>query len=67
MSATRNDDPISKENGITMFDFEQTVKIPSYLIAIAVGDILYRRVGPRTGILAEPTVIDAAYSDYNDL
>ncbi len=41
--------------------------IPSYLIAIAVGDIKFRAISGRTGVYAEPGVIDAATAEFSDL
>jgi leukotriene-A4 hydrolase len=34
--------------------------IPSYLLALAVGDLAFRSLGPRTGVYAEPSVVEAA-------
>ncbi len=34
--------------------------IPSYLFAIAAANLVFRELGPRTGIYAEPEIIDAA-------
>ncbi len=36
------------------FRFRLTQPIPPYLIALAVGDIAFRSIGPRTGVYAEP-------------
>lgn len=33
--------------------------MPSYLIAIAVGDLVYRPLGDRVGVITEPSQIDA--------
>jgi hypothetical protein len=40
--------------------------IPSYLIALAVGDLAFRPLGPRTGVYAEPPVIDMAAKEFED-
>ncbi|KNZ48379.1 hypothetical protein VP01_570g6 [Puccinia sorghi] len=44
--------------------FEQPVKIPSYLIAIAAGELVYRKMGQRTGAWADPATIDAVYDEF---
>ncbi len=44
--------------GIYSFDMPQP--IPSYLLAIAVGDLEFRSLGPRSGVYAEPSTVDAA-------
>jgi len=46
--------------------FEMPHAIPSYLIALAVGDLAFRELGPRSGIYAEPPVIDAAAREFED-
>ena len=43
-----------------LFVFKMPQPIPSYLFAIAVGNLVFRELGPRTGIYAEPEMIDAA-------
>ena len=35
--------------------FENNIKMPSYLIAIAVGDLEYRSLGRRVGVITEPS------------
>lgn len=47
--------------------FKQTMAIPPYLIALAVGDIEYRKIGKRTGVYAEPGFIDAAASEFSEM
>lgn len=49
------------------FRFRMEQPIPPYLIAIAVGDIDFRPLGPRTGVYAEPTVVDSAAYEFADL
>lgn len=40
--------------------FRMPQPIPAYLFAIAIGNIEYQELGPRTGVFAEPEVIEAA-------
>ena len=49
------------------WDFRLTQPIPPYLIAIAVGDLAFRQVGPRTGVYTEPAMLDAAANELVDL
>ncbi|MBN8705775.1 MAG: M1 family metallopeptidase [Bacteroidetes bacterium] len=51
-------------NGVYHFKMEQP--IPSYLMALAVGDIEFKSVGKRTGIYAEPAQLDAASWEFAD-
>lgn len=53
------------ERGV--FRFEQSRAIPVYLMAIAVGELEFRPIGPRTGIWSEPSVVDGAAKEFEDL
>lgn len=44
--------------GQRAFRFRMPQAIPPYLIAIAIGDLAHRDVGPRTGVYAEPSVVE---------
>jgi aminopeptidase N len=57
-------DPKAKRNGEYSFVMPQA--IPSYLIALAVGDLEYRETGPRSGVYAEKPVIKAAAKEFAD-
>jgi aminopeptidase N len=46
--------------GLKAYSFEQRTTIPSYLIAIAAGNLVGREIGPRSTVWCEPEVIDAA-------
>ena len=46
--------------GSTVFRFRMPQPIPSYLFALAVGNLEFRELGPRTGVYAEPETIEAA-------
>ena len=40
--------------------------IPSYLIAIAVGDLTFKSMSARTGVWAEPSMVEAAAREFDD-
>lgn len=48
------------------FRFEQPHPIPSYLLAIAVGDIAVRETGPRSAVYAEPSMVEKAAREFED-
>jgi len=50
-----------------VYDFRMDQPIPSYLLAVAVGDLEFRSLGPRTGVYADPTVVDAAAWEFADV
>ncbi|XP_064328407.1 aminopeptidase B isoform X1 [Phalacrocorax carbo] len=53
-----------KQDDNTFF-FKMSQPIPSYLIALAVGDIVSADVGPRSRVWAEPCLIEAAKEEYD--
>ncbi|HEY0179127.1 MAG TPA: M1 family metallopeptidase [Dokdonella sp.] len=48
------------------FRFTMDQPIPSYLLAIAVGDLAVRETGPRSAVYADPGVVDAAAREFAD-
>ncbi|MGA9829104.1 MAG: M1 family metallopeptidase [Rhodanobacteraceae bacterium] len=48
------------------FRFHQDKPIPSYLLAIAAGDIVARETGPRSAVYAEPSVVGKAAREFED-
>jgi len=46
------------------YDFRMPQPIPSYLMALAVGDLEFRSLGPRTGVYAEPEVVERAAAEF---
>ncbi len=48
------------------YRFRMLQPIPSYLIALAVGDLQFRSLGPRTGVYAEPHTLAAAARELSD-
>jgi leukotriene-A4 hydrolase len=57
-------DPKAKRNGEYSFVMPQAV--PSYLIALAVGDLEFKETGPRTGVYAEKPLAKAAAKEFAD-
>ncbi len=48
------------------FRFDQPHPIPSYLLAIAAGDIAVKETGPRSAVYAEPSVVAKAAHEFED-
>ena len=57
-------DPTDVADGVDHFAMVQP--IPSYLLAIAVGDLAFRSLGERSGIYAEPSMVEAAAYEFAD-
>ena len=49
------------------FSFHMNERVPSYLIALAVGDIAFEATGSRTGVYAEPSVVKKAAHEFEDM
>jgi aminopeptidase N len=58
-------DPAAKRTGD--YRFAMTQPIPSYLMALAVGDLEFKPLGRRTGVYAEPPVVARAAAEFADL
>ena len=58
-----NNDPNTEKDGEYYFEMPQA--IPSYLIALAVGDLQFKAIGARTGVYAEPYILDAAAEEFS--
>jgi leukotriene-A4 hydrolase len=59
-----DNDPKAVRDGDYRFSMPQ--KIPSYLLAIAVGDVTFRPISERSGVWAEPSVAESAANEFSD-
>lgn len=50
-----------------IYHFKQTHAVPSYLLALAVGDIAFKAIDERTGVYAEPSVLNKAVYEFADM
>lgn len=53
-------------DGQHTFTFRMDHPVAPYLIALAAGNIEFRELGPRTGVWAEPEMMDAAHAELTD-
>jgi leukotriene-A4 hydrolase len=63
MSATNN----SQLNPEGLYEFDMPQAVPSYLLALAVGDIAFRPLGTRSGVYAEPSVVEKAAYEFAEI
>lgn len=56
---------VKNETGVYSFKMKQA--IPTYLIALAVGDLEYRNIGKRTGVYSEPSMIERSAYEFSDI
>jgi len=64
MSAIRQGEPQPVGDDKSITKWEQKVPVQSYLIAIAVGGLESRKIGPRSHVWAEPGLVDRAAHDF---
>jgi leukotriene A-4 hydrolase/aminopeptidase len=62
MSASN--DPDTERDGV--YEFNMPQPIPSYLIALAIGDLHFKAMGERTGVYAEPALLESAAAEFED-
>ncbi|WP_035756093.1 M1 family metallopeptidase [Hugenholtzia roseola] len=63
MSATNP----TEKNSEGVYTFEMKQPIPAYLMALSVGDIVFEKVGNRTGVYAEPATLKAAVYEFAEM
>ncbi len=59
MAVMSAQNPTTK-NASGIYEFKMPHPVPSYLLALAVGDLEFRSMGSRTGIYSEPSVVGKA-------
>ena len=59
-----DNDPAAVRDGDYSFTMPQP--IPSYLMAIAAGDLMFKPISERSGVWAEPDMVDAAVAEFAD-
>ncbi len=56
-----------KKNDSGTYRFEMKQPIPSYLLALSVGDVSFKSISERSGVYAESSLIDTAAWEFADL
>ena len=59
-----DNDPKAARDGDYTFKMPQP--IPSYLLAIAAGDLVFEPISPRSGVWAEPAMVNKAAKEFED-
>jgi aminopeptidase N len=49
------------------YHFEMKQRIPSYLLALAVGDVAFKSLGENTGVYATSDMLEVAYNEFSDI
>lgn len=67
MSAVMSAENLAHDPKAGVFRFRMSESIPTYLLALAAGEIAFKPLGARTGVYAEPALLDAAWSEFRDV
>lgn len=59
-----NNDPLTPRSGTYRFEMPQP--IPSYLLAIAAGNLFFAPIGPETGVYAEPELLEDSAWEFSE-
>eukprot|EP00339_Tiarina_fusa_P021910 CAMPEP_0117006132 /NCGR_PEP_ID=MMETSP0472-20121206/6474_1 /TAXON_ID=693140 ORGANISM="Tiarina fusus, Strain LIS" /NCGR_SAMPLE_ID=MMETSP0472 /ASSEMBLY_ACC=CAM_ASM_000603 /LENGTH=631 /DNA_ID=CAMNT_0004707519 /DNA_START=1 /DNA_END=1896 /DNA_ORIENTATION=- len=54
----------TSDNDYHCFSFEQKVPIPTYLVALVIGKLACKQVGPRTNVWTEPITLERAAYEF---
>nr|CAD7400753.1 unnamed protein product [Timema poppensis] len=66
MSAIKAGEPSPIDGNRSIHKFEQKVPIPTYLIALAVGALDFRKIGPRSTVWSEKEYVEKAAYEFAD-
>ncbi|MBB5684629.1 M1 family metallopeptidase [Sphingobium boeckii] len=56
-----------ESDGGRIFRFKEDKPVAPYLIAIAVGDLAFKKIGPRTGVWTEPSMLEKSAAEFANL
>ena len=56
-----------EKNETGIYQFKMPQPIPAYLLALSVGDLVFKDLGNQTGVYAEPDLLEASVNEFVDL
>ena len=57
----------TEKNAEGHYEFRMDQPVPSYLMALAVGDIVFEPIGEHTGVYAEPAMLEASVHEFAEM
>ena len=57
---------VASQGDVDFFAFRSDEPIPSYLVALAVGELEFRAIGERCGVYAEPAMVERAAWEFGE-
>jgi leukotriene-A4 hydrolase len=67
MSADSLGAEIAPDGKSKAWRFQMNQPVAPYLIALAIGDLAFKELGPRTGVYTEPSQLDVAAKEFTDI
>ena len=56
-----------QKNDSGIYHFEMDIPIPAYLMALGVGDLEFKAIDDRTGVYADPALLDKAHNEFAEV
>ena len=56
-----------EEGDLKIYEYAQKIPVPSYLLALVAGNIVFKSAGKRAGVYAEPEIVDNATEEFSDM
>lgn len=56
-----------QKNDSGIYHFEMDIPIPAYLMALGVGDVAFKAIDERTGVYADPALLDIAHNEFAEV
>lgn len=56
-----------QKNDSGIYHFKMNVAIPAYLMALGVGDVVFKPIDERTGVYADSSVVDKAHAEFSEV
>lgn len=60
------DNPQQK-NDSGIYHFNMEMPVPAYLMALAVGDVAFKAIDERTGVYADPALLEKAHNEFSEV
>lgn len=57
----------TEKNPKGLYEFTMEIPVPTYLIALAVGDIEYKAIDARSGVYTEPSMLEKSANELSDI
>lgn len=56
-----------QKNDSGIYNFSMDIPIPAYLMALGVGDLVFKEIDSRTGVYADPALLETAHNEFAEV